>query len=182
MEITNSIGNFLRNAREDKGFGLRELSEKAEISPAQLSKIERNITHPSRDACKKLAYALNLPQEDVLLLAGYVEPMQYVFNWNDNSEEATLSQVPLSSIHVNESTVAYEATPHAISPYDPPKELTEAERDFYEKEITAARDMILWRIADMRKGNGGGQGYFATERNRRAHGAGGVRLDSSDVE
>lgn len=46
-ELTRSLGLRLREARQDAGLSLRELSRRIEVSPGLLSQIENGLTRPS---------------------------------------------------------------------------------------------------------------------------------------
>lgn len=67
------FGNYIKSTRKDMGYSLREFAEKAEVSPSQLSKIERGLATPTESTVHKLAYALNVEKESLLFLAGYVD-------------------------------------------------------------------------------------------------------------
>ncbi|GAW93138.1 helix-turn-helix domain-containing protein [Calderihabitans maritimus] len=61
-------GSYLRSLREERGYTLREFAEKAGISPAYLSQIENNQKTPSIKTLQKLARALNLDKEQLIVL------------------------------------------------------------------------------------------------------------------
>lgn len=63
MELSRKI----RLCRQQKGYSMRELAAKAEISPSYLSKLERDlISQPSLEVVRKISYALEIPLEDFL--------------------------------------------------------------------------------------------------------------------
>lgn len=66
------LGEYIRKARMDKGYSLRTVAEKAQISPAQLSKIENGLikSSPKHETLYKLAYALNVDKFDLFALVG----------------------------------------------------------------------------------------------------------------
>lgn len=67
MEIDKSIGEILREKREEKGLLLRQVAAKLDIDTAILSKIERNERKASREQIIKLAKILGLKEEDLLV-------------------------------------------------------------------------------------------------------------------
>jgi len=69
----SQFGAFVKMARTDKGFTLRELADKAEVSFSQLSKIERGESNPSQSTIERIAYALNINKYELLALAGYLD-------------------------------------------------------------------------------------------------------------
>ncbi len=93
MEDIN-LGEKVKEFRLAKGISLRDLSEKAGLSPSMLSQIENNSVNPSINALKGIAGALNIPlfkffqesvaQEDLVVrkgkyrIIGHVgDPVQY---------------------------------------------------------------------------------------------------------
>lgn len=67
----NTLAEYLRKKRLELGLKQSEVGEKVGLSTATISKIERGDTIPSKDAVVKLAKALSLDEDTVLLLAGY---------------------------------------------------------------------------------------------------------------
>ena len=67
MEIDKSIGEILREKREEKGLLLRQVAAKLDIDTAILSKIERNERKASKEQIIKLAKILGLKEEDLLV-------------------------------------------------------------------------------------------------------------------
>ena len=67
------FGPHIRDAREAKGFGLRELARLIEVEPAYLSKIEREIFPPPSEALiVKIATQLEEDPDRLLALAGKI--------------------------------------------------------------------------------------------------------------
>lgn len=69
----SQFGEFVKTARKDLGYTLRELADKAELSFSQLSKIERGESNPSQSTIERIAYALNINKYELLALAGYLD-------------------------------------------------------------------------------------------------------------
>lgn len=58
--------NFrVKKLRKDRGWTLEHLSEMTGISISQLQRIEQNETMPTYDKICEIAYALNVPIEEV---------------------------------------------------------------------------------------------------------------------
>lgn len=80
-----NIGEKVKEYRLAKGISLRDLSEKAGLSPSMLSQIENNSVNPSINALKGIAGALNIPlfkffqesetQEDLVVRKGEYRTM-----------------------------------------------------------------------------------------------------------
>lgn len=69
-----TFGTTVRSARQETGYGLRELAERIDISPAYLSRIETSSIEctPSEDLIRSIASALNHDADELLRLAGRV--------------------------------------------------------------------------------------------------------------
>ncbi|MEK5395969.1 helix-turn-helix domain-containing protein [Paenibacillus sp. FSL K6-2859] len=79
----NLLGQFIAEKRKTKGMSLREIAEKAELSPSQLSKIERGLVKsPNEDTLDRISYALNEDRNAIYALAGKLN--------NDAKAEAAL--------------------------------------------------------------------------------------------
>ena len=55
------IGGKLRKRRDMLGLAVKDIAEKANVTPSLISQIERNIANPSLSTLKKIAAALDLP-------------------------------------------------------------------------------------------------------------------------
>lgn len=73
MKLT-TLGEVIRSIRKDKSMTLREVSERANLSIAMLSKIERGDGDPSISSLRSIAYALNVPTAFLLTGEDLVEP------------------------------------------------------------------------------------------------------------
>jgi transcriptional regulator with XRE-family HTH domain len=87
--MENKIGSNIRRLREEKGWNLRELSDRAEVNYQQLSKIERNITTPGLDLLRKLAKTLDAPLTVLLGEENEVDNN----NWVTKEAKAELAQM-----------------------------------------------------------------------------------------
>ena len=67
------FGAFIRREREAKEIGLREMAKKIGVSPAYLSKVERDeFPPPAEDKVRKIAGILGLDADELLALSGRV--------------------------------------------------------------------------------------------------------------
>lgn len=70
---TQPFGSFIRQAREAKEIGLREMAKRIGVSPTYLSKIERDeFTPPVEDKVKVIADILGFDADALLARAGRV--------------------------------------------------------------------------------------------------------------
>ncbi|OUM99338.1 MAG: hypothetical protein BAA04_09755 [Firmicutes bacterium ZCTH02-B6] len=73
IEMPTEFGQYLRQLRESRGFGVNQLAARAGVSSAEISRIEngeRKRPHP--DVLIKLAGALRHPVEDFYRRLGYL--------------------------------------------------------------------------------------------------------------
>ncbi|WP_132202047.1 helix-turn-helix domain-containing protein [Leucobacter luti] len=59
------LGERIRNRRREIGMTAQQLARAAELSPAQVSQIERGNNDPSLEALRRIARALNTPLFDL---------------------------------------------------------------------------------------------------------------------
>lgn len=70
-----SFGSTVREHRTLKGFGLNELAERLGISPAYLSRIEREHENPPRDELiERIAAILDLKLDELFVKAERLPP------------------------------------------------------------------------------------------------------------
>ena len=65
--IGTTLGEALRARREESGLSLRAAAERAGMSPAHLSEVERGIKEPSFGALSKIADAIGVGAGEVFL-------------------------------------------------------------------------------------------------------------------
>src|SRR6516165_1652058 len=70
----NSIGDYIREQREQAKISMRQLAQTAGISNPYLSQIERGLRKPSADILQQLARALHLSAETLYVRAGILDP------------------------------------------------------------------------------------------------------------
>jgi transcriptional regulator with XRE-family HTH domain len=68
-----ALGAFIRSQRATAGLSLRELADRAEVSNAYLSQVERGLHEPSIRVLHSIAAALDVPFDLLLAQAGLLE-------------------------------------------------------------------------------------------------------------
>ena len=81
-----TLGEYIREKREDKDFSLREFAGKINVSATFLSDIERGQRHPSDEVLKKIADELGEDFESLKKLDNRVpiKELKELFNSNPN--------------------------------------------------------------------------------------------------
>ncbi|WP_457028731.1 helix-turn-helix domain-containing protein [Kitasatospora sp. P5_F3] len=70
-----SLGQYVREHREQLGLTVRQLATRAGVSPAYVSRLENDQYHePTPSTVRHLAEALELEPEDLYALSGYTVP------------------------------------------------------------------------------------------------------------
>lgn len=70
----NEFGNYIKNIRESKNMTLNQVALYAEISAAQLSRIETGKRGtPKPQTIEKIARALKVDYNELMSIAGYIE-------------------------------------------------------------------------------------------------------------
>lgn len=71
--MTISLGSIIHKARSSQDLALRDLAELSGVSHSQLNKIERDLVpQPERSTIRRLAAALSIEEDFLLIKAGYV--------------------------------------------------------------------------------------------------------------
>lgn len=69
-----AIGNYLAQIRQERGLTQKELAEKCNVSPTEISRIESGKRmKPSPVILRDAAKALNIEYSDLMREAGYIE-------------------------------------------------------------------------------------------------------------
>jgi len=67
------FGAFVRQEREERNIGLREMAKMIGVSPTYISKVERDeFPPPAEDKVRKIAEILGIDVDELLALAGKV--------------------------------------------------------------------------------------------------------------
>src|SRR6201999_4087471 len=69
----NSIGDYIRQQREQANISLRQLADQAGVSNPYLSQIERGLRKPSADILQQLAKGLRISAEALYVQAGILD-------------------------------------------------------------------------------------------------------------
>lgn len=72
--MDQEFGVYLKQIREEKGWSISRLAQAAEISGSQISRIENGLRGvPKPQTLRKIADALDVPYEELMSQAGYLE-------------------------------------------------------------------------------------------------------------
>src|SRR5437764_13336161 len=69
----NSIGEYIREQREQAKISMRQLAQAAGVSNPYLSQIERGLRKPSADILQQIAKGLRISAEQLYVRAGILE-------------------------------------------------------------------------------------------------------------
>jgi transcriptional regulator with XRE-family HTH domain len=72
----NTIGEYIREQREQARISLRQLAQNAGISNPYLSQVERGLRRPSADILQQIAKGLRISAEALYIQAGFLEDKQ----------------------------------------------------------------------------------------------------------
>jgi transcriptional regulator with XRE-family HTH domain len=70
MKLNEAMGDVLRELRMEQGLTLTELGERAFISIAHISQVERGVKQISSDLLESISDALDTPSSHIVLMAG----------------------------------------------------------------------------------------------------------------
>src|SRR5579863_2289503 len=73
MVNVNSIGDYIREQREQARISMRQLAQQAGVSNPYLSQIERGLRKPSADILQQIAKGLRISAEALYVQAGILE-------------------------------------------------------------------------------------------------------------
>ena len=73
MVNVNSIGDYIREQREQAKISMRQLAQAAGVSNPYLSQIERGLRKPSADILQQIAKGLRISAEALYVQAGILE-------------------------------------------------------------------------------------------------------------
>ena len=71
--MRNSIGDYIREQREQARISMRQLAQAAGVSNPYLSQIERGLRKPSADILQQIAKGLRISAEALYVQAGFLE-------------------------------------------------------------------------------------------------------------
>ncbi|WKV08160.1 helix-turn-helix transcriptional regulator [Thermoanaerobacterium sp. CMT5567-10] len=67
-----SIGEYIKKIREDRKLSINQLALYSNVSAAHISRIERGLREPSPEILKKISEVLDVPYEELMKIAGYL--------------------------------------------------------------------------------------------------------------
>ena len=73
MDDMNTIGDYIRQQREQAKISLRQLAQQAGVSNPYLSQVERGLRKPSADILQQIAKGLRISAEALYVQAGILE-------------------------------------------------------------------------------------------------------------
>lgn len=93
-----TLGEFLKNARENAGYSQKQVYEKTGITDSRLSRMERDSTSCPPSELKKLADLYQAPLVEMFLMAGYLssddlEDYQKVFHGVSDLDDEEKSHI-----------------------------------------------------------------------------------------
>ena len=71
--MSKEFGTTIKNARLTKDLSLRDLAELTGLDHSYIGRLEKDTSIPSRETVVKLAKALNIPEDELMVMAGYIE-------------------------------------------------------------------------------------------------------------
>lgn len=71
-QMAKKFGSIIKRARLEKDLSLRALAELAGIDFSYISRLEKGSHTPSRDTVIKIAKALDIPVNELMIAAGYM--------------------------------------------------------------------------------------------------------------
>lgn len=145
----NLLGEFIQQKRAEKKLSLRDVAVAAEISPSQLSKLERGLVKtPSNDTLVKIAYALNVDKDDLLALAGKIDIPSVTLNYDKDffDKLARLSIEAFASAEIAASDAASLIDQLIDIVEYRNQELAEEDVLFVAKEMEAAYELAIRRL------------------------------------
>ena len=102
-----SLGDFIKEKRAAQDMSQRDLAAKADLSNAEISRIEAGLRKdPSPTVLKTLARALNVPISEILQQAGVIERSeQFVEKYGDMPVSALTQQATSQTDNIPYITV-----------------------------------------------------------------------------
>ena len=73
MDDMNTIGDYIRQQREQAKISLRQLAQQAGVSNPYLSQVERGLRKPSAEILQQIAKGLRISAEALYVQAGILE-------------------------------------------------------------------------------------------------------------
>ncbi|MFC0469673.1 helix-turn-helix domain-containing protein [Halalkalibacter kiskunsagensis] len=98
----NKFGEKLRKLRKEKGLSIRKLSELSGVAHSYLSQVETGKRGtPKVETLEKIATGLNVPSFNLLVQAGYIDPIDMIMENEREDREWSLSEQEQTPIELN---------------------------------------------------------------------------------
>lgn len=98
----NDFGSYIKNVRESKNMTLNQVALYAEISAAQLSRIETGKRGtPKPQTIEKIAHALKVNYNELMKIAGYIEDNEPLISLAKQGESDLLKDLEKVNTGVN---------------------------------------------------------------------------------
>jgi transcriptional regulator with XRE-family HTH domain len=68
--MSDNLATYLNSEMDRRGWSLRQIARRAAISHTTVVKMANGVGHPEVETCRALARALDVPVENILILAG----------------------------------------------------------------------------------------------------------------
>ncbi|MBA4532558.1 helix-turn-helix domain-containing protein [Brevibacillus halotolerans] len=82
-----SFGKYLKTKRKEKNLSMNKLGELTGITAMYISQLEGGKrVKPSIEILKKFSESLEIPYEDLMVAAGYIDPDDYVRMQNERDD------------------------------------------------------------------------------------------------
>lgn len=82
-----SFGKYLKTKRKEKNLSMNKLGELTGITAMYISQLESGKrVKPSIEVLKKFSEGLEIPYEDLMVAAGYIDPDEYVRMKNERDD------------------------------------------------------------------------------------------------
>lgn len=72
MDEIQDLGTIVKRQRNRLGFTITELAPKSGVSPSHIARIEKDERYPSPNILRKIAKPLNIDEQELFNLAGYL--------------------------------------------------------------------------------------------------------------
>ncbi|WP_077214531.1 helix-turn-helix domain-containing protein [Bacillus dakarensis] len=82
-----SFGKYLKTKRKEKNLSMNKLGELTGITAMYISQLESGKrVKPSIEVLEKLSESLEVPYEDLMVAAGYIDPDDYIRMKNERED------------------------------------------------------------------------------------------------
>jgi transcriptional regulator with XRE-family HTH domain len=101
--MSKEFGYKIKKARLARDLSLRALAELAEVDYSYISRLEKGNHTPSRETVTKIAKALKIPEDDLMIAAGYTpNPSKPISARESNADYSPVGFLSRGDINVKE--------------------------------------------------------------------------------